>query len=78
MRPPITAINGLYDWSCNMTVELVDGPRSGRPVTDKVDDILKKEEQDRRISSYGIAEELGIDHKTVLDHLKNLGLTQAH
>ncbi|GBP11395.1 Histone-lysine N-methyltransferase SETMAR [Eumeta japonica] len=52
--------------------DVKDEPRSGRPVTDKVvvDAILEKIEQDRRISSYDIAEELGIDHKTVLTHLK--------
>ncbi|GBP54247.1 hypothetical protein EVAR_43272_1 [Eumeta japonica] len=32
--------------------------------TDKVDAILEKEEQNRHIYSYDIAEELGIDHKT--------------
>ncbi|GBP50676.1 Histone-lysine N-methyltransferase SETMAR [Eumeta japonica] len=37
---------------------------------DKVDAILEKLEQDLIITSYDIAEELGIDHKTVLIHLK--------
>ncbi|GBP83576.1 hypothetical protein EVAR_65664_1, partial [Eumeta japonica] len=44
-------------------------PRFDRPVTDKVDTILEKE-QDRRISSYDIPKELEIDHKTALIHLE--------
>ncbi|GBP95815.1 Histone-lysine N-methyltransferase SETMAR [Eumeta japonica] len=48
---------------------LKDEPRSGRPVTDKVDAILEKVEQDRHIISYDVAEELGIDHQTLLIHL---------
>ncbi|GBP48039.1 hypothetical protein EVAR_83742_1 [Eumeta japonica] len=34
--------------------------------------ILEKVEQDRHISSYDIAQELGIDHKIDLTHLKKL------
>ncbi|GBP68542.1 Histone-lysine N-methyltransferase SETMAR [Eumeta japonica] len=49
---------------------------SSEPVTDKVDVILKKVEQDRHISSYEIAEELGIDHKTVLTLLKKATYTK--
>ncbi|KAL0851131.1 hypothetical protein ABMA28_006996 [Loxostege sticticalis] len=33
-------------------------------------------EQDRHISSYDVAEELGIGHKTVLAHLKKTGYTK--
>ncbi|GBP03314.1 Histone-lysine N-methyltransferase SETMAR [Eumeta japonica] len=50
--------------------DVKDEPRSGRPVTDKVDVVLEKVKQDRHISSYDIAEEPWIDHKTVLTHLK--------
>ncbi|KAJ0179247.1 hypothetical protein K1T71_004959 [Dendrolimus kikuchii] len=50
--------------------------RSGRPVTDKIDVIFEKVEQDRHISSYNVAGELGIDHKTVLAHLKKAGYTK--
>ncbi|GBP71537.1 Histone-lysine N-methyltransferase SETMAR [Eumeta japonica] len=49
------------------------GPRSGRAVTYKVDAILEKVEQDQYISSYDIAEELAIDHITVLTHLEKAG-----
>ncbi|GBP94746.1 hypothetical protein EVAR_61514_1 [Eumeta japonica] len=45
--------------SCNFDVK--NEPRSGQSVTDKIDAILKKEEQHRRTSSYNIPEELGID-----------------
>ncbi|GBP38053.1 hypothetical protein EVAR_95179_1 [Eumeta japonica] len=41
---------------------------SGRPDMDKADAILEKVEQDQHISSCDIAEELRIDHKTVLTH----------
>ena len=42
-------------------------------VTDKISAIFEKEEQDRYISSYDIAEELDVDHKTVLRHLRKSG-----
>ncbi|KAJ0179306.1 hypothetical protein K1T71_005018 [Dendrolimus kikuchii] len=45
--------------------DIKDARRSGRPVTDKIDAIFKRVEQDRHISSYDVAGELGIDHKTV-------------
>ncbi|GBP40074.1 hypothetical protein EVAR_33647_1 [Eumeta japonica] len=51
-------------------------PVEALPVTDKVDALLGKVEQDRRISSYDKAEELGIDHKTVLTLLKKAGCTK--
>ncbi|GBP90915.1 hypothetical protein EVAR_66259_1 [Eumeta japonica] len=61
--------------------DVKDEPLSGRPVTDKVDAILEKVERDRHISSYNIAEELGIEHKTVLKIYKKArysGTTRAH
>ncbi|GBP72724.1 hypothetical protein EVAR_43460_1 [Eumeta japonica] len=51
---------------------------SGGPVTDKVDSILEKVEQDRRISSYDIVEELGMDYKTIFIHLKKPGTRVPH
>ncbi|KAJ0179078.1 hypothetical protein K1T71_004790 [Dendrolimus kikuchii] len=56
--------------------DIKDARRSGRPVTDKIDVIFEKVEQDRHISSYDVAGELGIDHKTVLAHLKKAGYTK--
>ncbi|KAJ0176522.1 hypothetical protein K1T71_007701 [Dendrolimus kikuchii] len=46
--------------------DIKDARRSGHPVTDKIDAIFEKVEQDRHISSYDVAGELGIDQKTVL------------
>ncbi|XP_015189019.1 PREDICTED: histone-lysine N-methyltransferase SETMAR-like [Polistes dominula] len=54
-------------------VDVKDAPRSGRPITEKVDEILEKVEQDRHISSHDIGKELNIDHKTVLNHLEKAG-----
>ncbi|WP_337239668.1 hypothetical protein, partial [Vibrio cholerae] len=56
--------------------DVKDAPRSGRPVTNKMDAIFERVEQDRHISSYDVAEELGIDPKTVLTHLKKAGYTK--
>ncbi|KAJ0180769.1 hypothetical protein K1T71_004173 [Dendrolimus kikuchii] len=56
--------------------DIKDARRSGRPVTDKIDAIFEKVKQDRHISSYDVAGELGIDHKTVLAHLKKAGYTK--
>ncbi|GBP58691.1 Histone-lysine N-methyltransferase SETMAR [Eumeta japonica] len=56
--------------------DIKDEPRSGRPVTDKVDAILEKVEQDWDISSYDITEELGIDNKPVLTNLKEAAYTK--
>ncbi|KAJ0180109.1 hypothetical protein K1T71_004700 [Dendrolimus kikuchii] len=42
----------------------------------KIEAIFEKVEQDRHISIYDIAGELGIDHKTVLAHLKKAGYTK--
>ncbi|GBP13285.1 Histone-lysine N-methyltransferase SETMAR [Eumeta japonica] len=49
---------------------------SGRPVTDKIDAIFEKVEKDRHISSYDIAEDLGIDCKRVLTRLNKAGYTK--
>ena len=56
--------------------DVKEARRSGRPITDKMDSIFEKVEQDRLISSYDVAEEPGIDHKTVLGHLKKTGYTK--
>ena len=50
-----------------------DEVRSGRPVTDKISAVFEKVEQDWHISSYDIAEELDVDHKTVIRHLRRYG-----
>uniref|UniRef100_D3TLF6 Mariner transposase n=1 Tax=Glossina morsitans morsitans TaxID=37546 RepID=D3TLF6_GLOMM len=53
--------------------DVQDAPRSGRPSTEKADDILAKIEQDRHISSNDIAIDLNISHQTVLNHLEKAG-----
>ena len=50
-----------------------DEPRSGRPIIEKSDEIMIKVEHDKRVSTVEIARELGIDHKTVLNHLHKAG-----
>ncbi|GBP39960.1 hypothetical protein EVAR_39188_1 [Eumeta japonica] len=42
--------------------DVKDEPRSDRLITDKIDSILDKVEKDRHISSYGIPEELAVEH----------------
>lgn len=53
--------------------DVKDESRSGRPITEKADEILEKVQQDKHISSVDIGMELGIDHKTVLNHLHKAG-----
>ena len=61
----------LLSLSENFSVK--DEVCSGRPVTDKISAIFEEVEQDRYISSYDIAEEQDVDHKTDLRHLRNSG-----
>jgi len=49
-----------------------DAPRSGRPITRKIDEILKTIEQDWHISNHNISKQLNID-KTILNHLEKVG-----
>ncbi|KAG5305532.1 SETMR methyltransferase, partial [Acromyrmex insinuator] len=52
--------------------DVKDRPRSGRPVTEKVDEILQLVKQDRHVSCQGIANALRIN-MTVWNHLKKAG-----
>ncbi|GFW94575.1 histone-lysine N-methyltransferase SETMAR [Trichonephila clavipes] len=54
--------------------DVKDVPRTGRSIVDNVDKITEIIEIDRHVSSRGIAQELKIDHKTVLSHLRKVGL----
>ncbi|XP_037929961.1 histone-lysine N-methyltransferase SETMAR-like [Teleopsis dalmanni] len=54
-------------------LDVKNAPRSGRPITDKVDEIMEKVQIDRHISSHDIARELKINHNTVLNHLHKAG-----
>lgn len=53
--------------------DIKNEPHSGPPVTEKVDQILQKVQQDKHVSSVDIGMKLGIDHKTVLNHLHKAG-----
>jgi len=64
--------------------DVKDEPRSGRSITEKSDEIIVKVERDKYMSTVEIARKLGIDHKTVLNHLhkarykKKLDVWMAH
>ena len=53
--------------------DVKDEPRSGRPITEKSDEIMEKVERDKHVSTVEIARELDIDHKTILNHLHKAG-----
>ncbi|GFT23432.1 histone-lysine N-methyltransferase SETMAR [Trichonephila clavipes] len=53
--------------------DVKDAPRIDRPVVENVDKITEIIEVDRHVSSRSIAQELKIDHKTVLNHLRKVG-----
>ncbi|GFY12992.1 histone-lysine N-methyltransferase SETMAR [Trichonephila clavipes] len=61
--------------SCIFDVK--DAPRTGRPVAENVDKITEIIQVDRHISCRSIAQELKIDHKTVLNHLHKAAQTVA-
>jgi len=50
-----------------------DAPRSDRPISGKVDEIVEKVEQDTSAVMISHDKELNIDHKTVLNHLEKAG-----
>ncbi|GBP50244.1 hypothetical protein EVAR_88079_1 [Eumeta japonica] len=56
--------------------EVKDEPRSDPPVTDKVDGILKKVEQEQHVSPYDLTEELEIEQNVVLIQMKKAGYTK--
>ncbi|GFV42089.1 histone-lysine N-methyltransferase SETMAR [Trichonephila clavipes] len=55
------------------TFDVKDAPRTGRPVVENVDKIAEIIEVDRHVSCRSIAQELKIDYKTVLNHLRKVG-----
>ncbi|GFV30250.1 histone-lysine N-methyltransferase SETMAR [Trichonephila clavipes] len=50
-----------------------DAPRIGRPVFENVDKITEIIDVDRHVSSHNITQELKIDHKNSLNHLRKVG-----
>jgi len=47
-----------------------------RLIKENVDEIFQKIEENRHVSSYDIAKELNIDHKTIKGHLRKAGYTK--
>jgi len=52
---------------------VIGRPEQGRPITEKSDEIMIKIERDKHMSTVKIVRELGIDHKTILNHLHKAG-----
>ncbi|GFS76639.1 histone-lysine N-methyltransferase SETMAR [Trichonephila clavipes] len=52
--------------------DVKDAPHTGRSIVENVDKIRETIEVDQHISSRSIAQELKIDHKTVLNHLRKV------
>ncbi|GFW93966.1 histone-lysine N-methyltransferase SETMAR [Trichonephila clavipes] len=81
-------VNGVYGadtvtanyvqiWFCRFRsgiFDAKDAPHTGRPIIENVDKITEIIQVDRHVSSRSIAQELKIDHKTVLNHLRKVGL----
>ncbi|GFS97946.1 histone-lysine N-methyltransferase SETMAR [Trichonephila clavipes] len=59
---------------CSGIFDVKDAPRTGKPVVENIDKITKIIEVYRHVSSRSISQELKIDHKTVLSHLRKVGL----
>ncbi|GFV22649.1 histone-lysine N-methyltransferase SETMAR [Trichonephila clavipes] len=55
---------------CSGIFDVKDAPRTGRSVVENVDKITEIIEVDRHVSSRSMAQELKIDHKTVLRYLR--------
>ncbi|GFU78279.1 histone-lysine N-methyltransferase SETMAR [Trichonephila clavipes] len=54
--------------------DVKDAPRTGRLILENVDKIIEIIEVDPHVSCRSIAQKLKIDHKTVLSHLRKVGL----
>ncbi|GFV70345.1 histone-lysine N-methyltransferase SETMAR [Trichonephila clavipes] len=57
--------------------DVKDAPRTGRPIVENVDKITEIIEVDRHNSNRSIAQELKIDHKTVLNPLRKVVQKEA-
>ncbi|GFX99674.1 histone-lysine N-methyltransferase SETMAR [Trichonephila clavipes] len=53
--------------------DVKDAPRTGRPIVENVTKITEIFEVDRLVSNSRIVQELRIDYKTVLNHLRQVG-----
>ncbi|GFU41456.1 histone-lysine N-methyltransferase SETMAR [Trichonephila clavipes] len=52
-------------------------PHTGMPVIENGDKTIEIIEVDRHVRSYSIAQELKIDHKTILNHLRKVELKKC-
>ena len=58
-------------------VDVEDTPRTGRPIVVETDKIVEIIQVDRHVSIRSIGQELGIDHKTVWNHLQKIGFQKS-
>jgi histone-lysine N-methyltransferase SETMAR len=58
-------------------VAVEDTPRTGRPIVVETDKIVEIIQVDRHVSTRSIGQELGIDHKTVWNHLQKIGFQKS-
>ncbi|GFW88107.1 histone-lysine N-methyltransferase SETMAR [Trichonephila clavipes] len=67
---------GLFDCSLIIIVgifDVKDALCTGRPIVENFDKIIEIIEVYRHVSSRSIAQELKIDHKTILSHFRKAG-----
>ncbi|GFV69425.1 histone-lysine N-methyltransferase SETMAR [Trichonephila clavipes] len=58
----------------SVTFDVKDSPHIGRPFVENIDKITEIIEVDRHVCSRRIIQELKINHQTVLNHLRKVGL----
>ncbi|GFT06060.1 histone-lysine N-methyltransferase SETMAR [Trichonephila clavipes] len=81
-------VNGVYGtdtetanyvqfWFCQFQLgifDVKDAPRTGMPFVENVDKTTETMKVDRYVSSRSIAQDLKIDHKTVLSHMQRISM----
>ncbi|GFU88415.1 histone-lysine N-methyltransferase SETMAR [Trichonephila clavipes] len=78
--PDTVTVNYVQFWFRRFRSGIFDiklAPRTGRLVVENVDKITEIIEVDRHVSSLSITQEVKIDHKTVLSHLRKIGFKKA-
>ena len=63
----------IFAWFRSDNLDVKDAHRYGRPVTEKVKEILQLVDQNHHVSCQEIAEALNINHMKVWNHLKRAG-----
>ncbi|GFX77871.1 histone-lysine N-methyltransferase SETMAR [Trichonephila clavipes] len=66
-------VNYLQFWFRRFRLGILDASRTGRAIVENVYKITEIIEVDQHVSSLSIAQELNVDHKTVLNHLRKAG-----